>query len=190
MPTTQHPRRALRVVRILGMAALLLTGASACGDASGEAELGQEEAPEPSSEAGDDTDEASDEGIDDELPDDDLDDDVQDLFGNEIPDGFPEAMPLPDEYEVTSAIGSPEAGFTVTLETSEPAEELAELYETGLTDAGWTVVVDVADAEATGTETRYAVEADAPDGSDSVLVTVQDKGHHTGVHILTGGPPQ
>lgn len=61
-------------------------------------------------------------------------------FGGELPEGFPDDVPVPDDYTVISSMeGESErgSGFNVMLATNQPAAELAAEFEQRLADTGW-----------------------------------------------------
>lgn len=64
----------------------------------------------------------------------------------EIPEGFPEDFPLPDEYDIdsaTSMTSDSEANFYVNLLVAQSVKDIYEWYKAELADGGWEITSDV-----------------------------------------------
>lgn len=139
-------RRAVRRV-VAALGALVLAGAlSACGDdGNGSANPfapggggGDAEVPE----GFDPGDVNPEDFTDGDLSEEDLSEAAEALGVEEIPEGFPDDVPLPPEHEVTLALGDDRDGsqeFQVHLTVPSPPSEVAAFFESGLRDEGWSV---------------------------------------------------
>ncbi|MCZ7529349.1 MAG: hypothetical protein M5U31_02775 [Acidimicrobiia bacterium] len=65
------------------------------------------------------------------------------IGGGEVPDDFPDDIPLPDDFEVTSSVsggdGDGIAAASVTGLSGESFDDLVSMYEDGIPDAGYDV---------------------------------------------------
>lgn len=180
LPESQPRAAARRSWRWLAILAVLTMGLAACGD--GEAGPGDEDGALDglTGTTAPDVPDVEDDAVEDDNP----------LSADTLPDDFPDYIPLPDDYEVTEAIGNADVGFTVYLEVAAPAQEVADFYESALPDAGWTGVErnDV-DAEATGTEDLYEIEAEHDEHDDAIRLQIQGDEPPSEITMFTGGPP-
>jgi hypothetical protein len=108
-------------------------------------------------------------------------DQSDEMFGEfEIPDD----IPLPEEHEIVQAIGNPEAGYTVILNTPKPFGEVADFYEIELPAVGWE---SVDRQDASGADV-VSIEANRAADDHSILVQVRPDGDGSSVTIYTGPP--
>jgi len=82
----------------------------------------------------------------------------------DIPDLFPSDIPLPDEIEVTSSIGSSDS-VTVTIETQMPYDEVVDLYYDYAQNAGYSEVHRLED--------EYSINYSTQKGTERFIFTLQ-----------------
>jgi hypothetical protein len=92
-----------------------------------------------------------------------------------LPDGFPEAFPLPPDLEIVNAGRVAEDGreaFSVTANTATAADEIASFFRDALPAAGWSI----------------AGESDQQFGDDASQLALQVDGHgYEGGVVVLGG---
>lgn len=94
-----------------------------------------------------------------------------DIGGDSLPEGFPDGVPLPDDYEVAGSMteGSDDAtSFFVTVSTPTAIEDLAPMVEDGLVDGGWSIDDTVEMTFDDGSSTTLSVTRDNWMGSVSM----------------------
>lgn len=103
------------------------------------------------------------------------------MGGGEIPDGFPEEVPLPDGFEVESAmaIGSDEVEqiFTLTMTgegQSDEADALAEDLQSRAEDAGFTITSTMVTDSGGGKTRNFGFENEDWTGGMSVSDLVDE----------------
>lgn len=100
-----------------------------------------------------------------------------DIGGTELPDGFPDGLPLPDGHEVLGSMtqGSDAGGsMFVTVGAPGAYEDVVADVESGLADGGWSVTNTSNMSSGDFASTSFTVERD--DWSGNVGVTRTEEG--------------
>ncbi|MEO6988164.1 MAG: hypothetical protein ABI239_05885 [Aquihabitans sp.] len=113
----------------------------------------------------------------------DSSDQSDDLFGAvEVPDD----IPLPEGHEVVMAIGNPEAGYTITINSPMSIGEVADFYESELPAAGWE---SVDREDATGADVISINAERTNDYGMLVQISASDGGGDGSAIVILTGPP-
>lgn len=111
-----------------------------------------------------------------------------DIGGGELPDAFPEGVPLPDGHEVASSMTQGSDGAQsvfVTVSAPGTHDELVSSLESGLTDAGWTIDDTAQMSSNDFASTTFSVSRD--DWTGSISVTQVEEGSQVAYVLEQGG---
>jgi hypothetical protein len=97
--------------------------------------------------------------------------------GASLPDGFPEDVPLPDDYEVVGSMVSQEDGTMVSLQTDGSSEAALDALRRGMEEKGWTLEED---ANVMG---QHILSASKGERSLAVQVMQIDAGARVMMHL-------
>lgn len=105
--------------------------------------------------------------------------------GAELPDDFPDDVPLPPEAEVVGSMASPRDGAIVSLRSGTEVDALVQVMREGLVEHGWSVeeqtnVMGQRVLPATKGERSLVVQISEREGASQVMVHVAAAGDDEG----------
>lgn len=163
------PRRRRHTMTAVALVALLGAGTVACGGDDSANEAGDELA-EQLAEAGAGVDDVE---IDSESGEVDIEtEDGSVSIGSDLPDDFPEDIPLPEDYELISSMGGSsdgEQGWTISGTLPDADEDTFDGLLAAFTDAGFEVTNEMTGESSNGQSSTATLD----DGTWSVLLSVQ-----------------
>lgn len=110
----------------------------------------------------------------------------------ELPEGFPEDFPLPDNLKIETSSNMAMEGkqvYMIGFDTYEPANDLAAFYKQELTARGWTSVMETSDAGSTLLIMQNGTQADgSPESSLTLQMGTYAEPGVTNVNLMLGVP--